>query len=265
MSCRGFPLRSVPCLSIFSSSGHDRWGSLHGAWGSPVRKRQEAILRRSVAALGIVVVAAACSGSVDSSDSTVTDLTQTTEIIASSSASPTTSMSTTTPETTAPESTPNSESPESTDEPVDAETVIRSTLDQTFNDFSECLTSMPECDPTVLETTRAGELLATNVARIEEWNAAGYTVIDRDQFRFVVEAVELDDDETTATATACIADGSKLINPGAGPEGADVIIDDTFVSGREAWEMRLDDDVQWRAYSAPAVGATEESDTCPAA
>lgn len=148
--------------------------------------------------------------------------------------------------------------------PLDAETVIRATLEKSFSDFSSCLTSMPNCDPTVLEATRAGDLLAGNVARINEWNDAGYTVIDRDQYRYVIESVEFGEDETTATATVCLTDGSKLVQPGAGPDGADVIIDDTFVSGRDAWEMRLDDDGKWRAYAAPAVGPMERSDVCPA-
>ena len=46
-----------------------------------------------------------------------------------------------------------------------------------------------------------------------EWNAAGYTVIDRDQFRYVIESVELSDDLRRATVTVCFADGSKLDRP----------------------------------------------------
>ena len=50
-----------------------------------------------------------------------------------------------------------------------------------------------------------------------------------------------------SAALVCIADGSDLVKPAAGPGGADVIIDDSFTSGRESWDMRLDADGNWRA------------------
>jgi hypothetical protein len=124
---------------------------------------------------------------------------------------------------------------------------------------------MPTCDPTVLNATQGGDLLAGNVQRIEEWNAAGYTVIDRDLFRYVIEAVEVQESGDRATAIVCIADGSKLVEPGAGADGGDRIVDDVFVSGRDSWQLQLDEDGQWRAFAAPSVGETEESDICPAA
>lgn len=107
-------------------------------------------------------------------------------------------------------------------------------------------------------------MLTVNMNRIEEWNAAGYTVVDRDQFRYEIERVELSDDGRAAVVTVCFADGSKLVDPGAGPDGGDLIVDGTFMSGREAWDVRLDDDGVWRAYDAPLVGATEPTDVCAA-
>jgi hypothetical protein len=100
---------------------------------------------------------------------------------------------------------------------------------------------------------------------VSQWNLAGYVVADRDQFRYVIESVDVADDFMTATVTICYADGSKLVDPGAGPGGADLVIDGTFSSGREAWDMRLDPDGVWRAYDAPLVGAAEATDVCPAA
>jgi hypothetical protein len=108
-------------------------------------------------------------------------------------------------------------------------------------------------------------MLEINTDRVIEWNAAGYTVIDRDQFRYVIEGVEVADDLRRATVTVCVADGSKLVDPGAAPDGTDLIVDGTFTSGREAWDVRLDDDGVWRAYGAPAVGPSEATDVCPAA
>jgi len=103
-----------------------------------------------------------------------------------------------------------------------------------------------------------------NTARITEWNQAGYAVIDRDQFRYVIESVDVAEDLRQATVTVCFADGSKLVDPGAGPGGSDVIIDGAFTSGREAWDVRLNDDGVWRAYDAPLIGTTEATDVCPA-
>ncbi len=107
-------------------------------------------------------------------------------------------------------------------------------------------------------------MLSVNVGRITEWNAAGYTVIDRDQFRYVIESIALTAALDQATVTVCYADGSKLVNPGVAPDGSDVIIDGTYTSGREAWDMRLGADGIWRAHEAPLVGETEDTDVCPA-
>jgi hypothetical protein len=124
--------------------------------------------------------------------------------------------------------------------------------------------ALPACDPSTLAATRAGPILDRNTERINEWNAAGYAVRDREQFRYVIESVVVAPDLTTATAVVCIADGSRLVRPGAGPGGEDVIIDGVYVSGRSTWDMRLDPDGVWRVYDAPALGATEASDVCPA-
>jgi len=251
-------LRRLRSGSSLDAGGHDLGGSLRGTRGVSVTGSRGIQPWRAVCSLGVAatLILSACSNSEQADETTSTSITSTT-----------TSTSTTTPPTPSTE-VDVSTSPTSSTTPiveVDAETAIRAALATSFADFSDCLTSVPQCDPSILEATRAGALLDANRARIEEWNSAGYTVIDRDQYRYVIESVELGADGTTATATVCLADGSKLVLPGAGPQGADVIIDDQFVSGREAWELRLDADGQWRAYSAPVVGVTEESDVCPSA
>jgi hypothetical protein len=185
-------------------------------------------------------------------------------------APPTTVDSTSTSSaTTAPTSidpTTSSESPApTTDATASAESNVRAAIDLAQQTFSECLVAMPNCDPNTLAVARGGDLLSRNVGRIGEWNSAGYTVIDRDRFRYVIESVKLNDDESQATAVVCIADGSKLVQPGAGPGGANVIVDDAYTSGRSSWDMRLDPDGQWRAYDAPAAGPTESTDVCPPA
>ncbi len=141
---------------------------------------------------------------------------------------------------------------------------VRAAIDLAQSSFSRCLTAMPACDPTTLGTARAGDLLKRNIGRIEAWNAAGYTVVDRDQFRYVIDSVSLSADLRTATVVVCIADGSKLVLPGAAPDGGNVIVDGAYTSGRSRWDMRLDGDGRWRGYDAPAVGLTESTDQCSA-
>ncbi|MCU1395308.1 MAG: hypothetical protein JWM34_3736 [Ilumatobacteraceae bacterium] len=148
---------------------------------------------------------------------------------------------------------------------ADPEAAVRSAIALAESSYSACLTAMPSCDPATLAVARAGDLLQGNVDRVNEWNAQGYTVRDRDQFRYVVESVTLGQDNTTASAVVCIADGSKLVLPNAGPAGVDVVVDDTFASGVSTWDMRLDGDGVWRVYGAPSTGPAETSDVCPPA
>jgi hypothetical protein len=140
---------------------------------------------------------------------------------------------------------------------------VRSATVAAIDGFSECLVAMPNCDTSTLASTRADPLLTVNTNRVAEWNAAGYTVVDRDEFRYVIESIVIAESLDQATVTVCFADGSKLVEPGVGPGGIDVIIDGAFASGREAWDMRLDDEGVWRAYDAPLIGETEDTDVCP--
>lgn len=265
---------SAPCSArkrvlAWPFAGIDRWGSVRASWRAALIGRTTnpgtRVLRLGVPL--VFVFLGACSSGDGSASTTETSAATTTPPSATTTQPSTTALdpTTTDPPTTVATTTSTTTLSTATAPPPTPEEEVRAALDQGFADFSACLTSMPNCDPTVLADTRAGDLLATNVARIEEWNEAGYTVIDRDQFRFVIETVDLSDDGTAATATVCLADGSKLVAPAAGPDGADVIIDDVFISAREAWAMRLDADGSWRAYSAPVVGSTEETDVCPSA
>ena len=71
--------------------------------------------------------------------------------------------------------------PTTADPAVAAESDVRAALDRAITDFSACLVAMPNCDPATLSATREDPLLSVNVGRITEWNAAGYTVTDRDR------------------------------------------------------------------------------------
>ena len=209
---------------------------------------------------GLAAVAA-CSSS--ASVSPTTSVTRSSVVATSTTAAATTTASTAAVTTAAPTST-SAASTTTADPVAAAEPAVRALIKAATDDFSACLVAMPTCDVATLSATRAGPLLERNKARIQEWNAAGYTVRNRDRFRYVIESVTVNPGASSASAVVCIADGSRLVKPGAGPGGADVVVDETYGSGRETWDIRLDADGRWRVYDAPALGPTESRDVCPA-
>ena len=260
MSRRKHPLRRS--LLSFSVSSYGRVDRGIYAEDNPMWGVDRAVGRRvfsTTALLLLALGAVACADSSDSSPSTPSAIDPTT-VTTTAASSTSTSITTSTTGTSTSSTSATTSAP-----PASPEDDIRAAIALAQQTFSDCLVAMPQCDPSTLSVARAGPLLERNMARAQEWNASGYTVRNRDQFRFVVEAVALSADGLSATATVCIADGSELVHPGAGPGGADVIVDDAYTSGRSAWDMRLDPDGKWRAYDAPAVGPTESSDVCPAA
>ena len=216
--------------------------------------------RAGFGALALVLVGACSSGDAASSSTPVTSgpSTRTDSTTTALTTTSSTDLSTTSTSSTS-QPTATTANPAAT-----AESDVRSAIDLAQSSFSECLIAMPACDPSTLAVARGGGLLERNTARIQKWNSAGYTVIDRDRFRYVIESVSLSADRTMAMVVVCIADGSKLVLPGAAPGGGNVIVDGGYTSGRSRWEMRLDGDGRWRGYDAPAVGPTESTDQCPA-
>lgn len=214
---------------------------------------------RCGAAAGLVVLLAACS----SGDDPAVEVASTTTLATASTSAP----SSTSPETstTAVAESTTTIAPTTTIDPVaSAEAAVRDAVALAQSTFSECLVALPACDPSTLAAARAGELLDRNVTLIEEWNAQGYAVRDRDQFRFVTESVNIGSDGVSATATVCIADASRLVLPNAAPDGSDVILDDEYTSGRSEWKMRLDPDGAWRVYDTSPIGAAATEDVCGA-
>lgn len=264
--------RDTPTVSM---SGHDRGELGHATRGDPVEGGRGLVAggRAGAFAACVLLLAACSSGGSAAPSTTVIGSTSSapppTEVTTppSTSGSPSTTETSTTPAVSTPTPTTAASTPSTTsaDPSVKVEADVRAAVDRAIADFSACLLALPNCDPTTLAATRANPMLALNAGRISEWNLAGYSVIDRDQFRYVIESVDLADDLASATVIVCVADGSKLIHAGAGPGGADLIIDGTFVSGREQWDVRLDPDGVWRAHDAPAIGPTEGIDVCPPA
>lgn len=216
--------------------------------------------RSPLVALVACLLAASCS-SADDASPTTTEVAVTTP---PSTAKPAASTTTAAPSTTAAPTTTVGATSTTTDPTVAIDAEVREAVALAQSTFSACLVALPACDPATLEAARSGDLLARNTALINEWNSLGYTVRDRDRFRFVVESVAVDPSLTTAVATVCIADGSRLVLPNAAPDGSDVVIDDEYTSGRSEWDMRLDADGVWRVHSSTPIGAAAAEDVCGA-
>lgn len=258
------PLRGWrSCRSVLNCGRHHSWGSSNAGRTGSVEGRGGRVAGRAAGALVLSVALAvivACSSPESDATNTGTVAAPTTVSTTIPPAETTTTVAAPTTTTSTSTTLPPTTAAPTTEAPPDPELEVRVALTRVFDDFSTCLLDLPFCDPSSLEATRAGELLERNMARVQEWNTAGYAVRDRDQFRFVIEEVEVTSAGTAAIAVVCIADGSKLVLPVE--DGPDVIIDDEFMSGREAWEMRLDPDGAWRAYGAPGIGETSGTDLC---
>jgi len=219
-------------------------------------------LRRvTMCVLGAAVLAASCSSSSDESASTTIAGSTIAPVTTERAASTSTVVATTAELPATTQTTP----PTTIDPVVSADVAVRDAVARAQATFSACLVALPLCDPATLAVARAGDLLARNTTLIVEWNSLGYTVRDRDQFRFVVESVVVDPSLATAVATVCIADGSRLVLPNAAPDGSDVVIDDEYTSGRSEWDMRLDADGAWRLHDSTPIGVAETVDVCGAA
>ena len=223
------------------------------------------VRRRTIAAVALIVGAAACTSSTAKAPvTTVLPPIPTVLYTNAPSTSSTTAASTVASGTTASVTSSGTTSVAVSAAEAKAAAEIRATLARSFADFRACATALPHCDTSKLADTRAGVLLERNVAKMTEWNAAGY-VYKPGEYRVVVDKVTFTTPELTrATASVCSSSAGDLVNPGAGPGGADVIVDGGYSSGFAAWDMRLSDGV-WRVYDAPATGTVSEtSDVCPA-
>ncbi len=116
----------------------------------------------------------------------------------------------------------------------------------------------------MLAAARAGELLDRNVTLINEWNSLGYTVRDRDQFRFVTESVAIGTDGVSAVGDGVHRRRTRLVLPNAAPDGSDVVLDDEYTSGRSEWNMRLEADGVVASVRHLRRSASPQRRTCAA-
>lgn len=125
----------------------------------------------------------------------------------------------------------------------------RTTLGDAFLDTQNvmwnCATALPDCS--VEEFTVPGSQAAQHFASIfDEWVHEGLVLVRSPYVtRAGVMEIELGDDGRSGTVTACVVDGDVLIDPGAGPGGVDVFVDDAVVTVKVAVGLLLTD-AGWR-------------------
>jgi hypothetical protein len=144
------------------------------------------------------------------------------------------------------------------------EQAVRNAIDKSFADSAACLEALPTCDPVTSGAARAGASLEGWTKLVTKYKAAGYVSRRRERNHHNIESVTIQGADR-ATAVVCNTDGSETVQPGAGLDGGDLIVDGQFVSRRDTYDMRLDPDGLWRLYDGKLIKSSSGDDLCPVA
>lgn len=228
-------------------------------WCCPRRGRSggTSVTRAAAALVALLLVVTACSSGDDASVPTAaTEPTSATEAPNPTSPSDTTTTSTLVTTTTAspPATTePLTTTPTTTDDensgtaPFDEEGV-RDGFAAVVSSWAACLEALPDCDLASLSESRIGEQLEENQRRVQSFIDAGYRIGDSDTIVYEIESIDFVSDGEVALVGVCVTDASVIYLPD--PTGGDdrQIINDSFVSSREVFQMELHDE-RWVAAS----------------
>jgi hypothetical protein len=206
-------------------------------------------LRGAAVLVAAVLVVAGCSDDAESAPATTAAVTTTT-----TAAPPPTSSTTTTT------AAPPVETTASTIDPrVQADADVRALIQRDFEILTTCRAAMPNCDTSTFAETRIGIALDALVQRFAERNADGQATRGLDRVVRTIERVELSDDIASAVVVICTDDGAVRYRPGAGPGGADVIVDDGFSSRRDGTLVQRTADGAWRIVDDAEIADFEEN------
>ena len=169
-----------------------------------------------------------------------------------------TSTSTTTT-TLAPTTTSTTVDPKAT-----AEAAVRADLQAGVSAYKVCLIAMPSCDPQSLTKAFSGPALDRNIAIIKDGNAHGYATRDVDRYRVVVTGIKFADGAapSPASVSVCLSDGAQVVRPGAGPDGADVIVNDEVHTELITLDVRLGASGTWLVNDSVSNGPVQQGDQC---
>ena len=145
-----------------------------------------------------------------------------------------------------------------------AEAAIRADLRAGVSAYKACLMAMPSCDPQSLTKAFSGPALDRNIAIISAGNADGYATRDVDRYRVVVTGIKFADGATPSPASVavCLADGAQVVRPGAGPGGADVIVNDEVHTELITLDVRLGASGAWLVNDSVSNGPVQQGDQC---
>jgi ABC-type transport system substrate-binding protein len=171
-------------------------------------------------------------------------------------ASTTTGSSTTTSTastTTTTEPTTTTEDPIATAEQAAYDTVVGSA-----EAWRECVTHTPTCDPTeAFSPYYAGQILGLAVKVIEDNQSKGWdsrpSENPADGMVELISAEVSGDPPNEVLVTYCERNGIVVFEEAAGPNGEDIIINDTETSSVREKTIRLDDDGTWRVHAGQTL------------
>ena len=144
------------------------------------------------------------------------------------------------------------------------EQAVRNAIDKARADGDACMRALPRCDISTLAASRGGVSLESLTKVLTQYNAEGQVSRNRERNHYKIESVTIQGADR-ASAVVCNTDGSERVLPGAGPNGVDIIVNDSFLSRRDTYEMQLDADGVWRLYGGSIIGNPSGVDLCPVA
>ena len=175
-------------------------------------------------------------------------------------APPTTAAATTLPVPTAP---PATVAPTTTTMSLkDLEKVVRKAHADYWVAARQCIAAPASCDP--VPFTAADSLLRARLLESTKALAEKMWIVRRnesDPSAAVVESVVFDDRRAVATLRECLWDSSVTLQPNAGPNGEDVIVDDSKSSYQNSVTMVLADG-RWQMSDRRQLSASEGVNEC---
>jgi hypothetical protein len=149
---------------------------------------------------------------------------------------------TTVPPTTVPKPTTTVAPTTTTMSLVDLEKLVRQRHDEISVDLGRCIAAPASCDPTAFTSAdsplRAGLLESTKALVEKNWIVRQNVSDPRIAH---VGSVVFNDQRTLATLQECFWDSAITLKPNAGPNGEDVIVDDSKSSFDNVVTMVLSD------------------------
>ena len=144
----------------------------------------------------------------------------------------------------------------------DLEKVVRQAHDEYWVAKFRCTSVPASCDPTSF--TPSGSAVRTNVTRsiaalIEKKWAIRQN--DGDPATTVVESIVFNEARTVATLKECLWDSAMTLQPNAGPNGEDIIVDDSKSSFENTVTMVLSDRT-WLVSDRTEVSKHEGVNEC---